>query len=176
MSVYFRGYELDDWNINNAYQKGTVVKYNNHQYEAIKDVPKGINIGFKEYWKDDVEEKIEDIMTKIGTITNYSTTEQPCAKWIDDSIIYKKTYEVTLGSSQQLIKEISEDINRMVNIEISMVTSTTTSCAPYCANSDTDKLNVYYRYSNKSLIIDRGRDYPPVGTVAYITLYYTKEK
>ena len=62
MEVRFVQVSNSAWNINNSYDIGTRVKFNGYMYIALKNVPKGINIGMGDYWKkcDDIEEINEE--------------------------------------------------------------------------------------------------------------------
>lgn len=72
MGVYFKGYEISNWHINKSYSIGSVVKYNNKEYVAIKDVPVGINIGMNEYWKsEDVETRITNLENDVDALDEY---------------------------------------------------------------------------------------------------------
>ena len=69
MSGYFKSYGLGNWVINKSYPIGSVVQYNGKPYSAVKDVPIGINISMKEYWKlDDVEERLDAIDEDISDL------------------------------------------------------------------------------------------------------------
>lgn len=72
MGVYFKGYEISNWQINKSYSIGSVVKYNNKEYVAIKDVPVGINIGMNEYWmSEDIETRLSNLESDVEDIDDY---------------------------------------------------------------------------------------------------------
>ena len=76
MSVRFEQIDTLPWNINSEYEIGTKVVNGDKKYVSIKNVPKGINIGFTEYWKPlelgedlaELAETVDGLSEDIGTI------------------------------------------------------------------------------------------------------------
>lgn len=72
MGVYFKGYEIESWNINRSYDIGSVVKYDDTEYLAIKNVPSGINISMSEYWKvEDVESRLSNVEEAVDELDEF---------------------------------------------------------------------------------------------------------
>ena len=100
MGVRFEQVSLSNWNIGEAYQIGTKVKYGDYNYVALKNVPKGVNIGMTDYWKklddlssldarmDTAEEKIETLETNVGAIATCLTTEVS-----ENNVVFQFAYE-----------------------------------------------------------------------------------
>ena len=100
--VSFRGYAVDAWNINRAYDVNTVVKNSTKRYVSKKYVPCGVNIGDSDYWKElediddlvetlaDVEGDIEQLQTDLGDIQSQLTVEVG-----EDTVPFQFAYDST---------------------------------------------------------------------------------
>lgn len=66
-----------EWDIDNAYDVGTVVEYDGHAYVSIKVVPSGVNIGMTNYWKPiTTDADIADLQDAVDAIATDVTTMQ----------------------------------------------------------------------------------------------------
>lgn len=80
MGVYNIQENVNDWDIRYEYSIGTNVNYNGKNYIALKSVPKGINIGYDEYWKEVVDNpEIDEIYRDLRWLdVNVSADKSDC--------------------------------------------------------------------------------------------------
>lgn len=104
MSVRFEQIDTLPWNINSEYEIGTKVVNGDKKYVSVKNVPKGINIGFNEYWKPlkleedlaELAETVDRLSEDIGTIEDTLYGEDNDGLVDDvDAIIDNLTTEVS---------------------------------------------------------------------------------
>ena len=89
--VRFEQVALDSWDINCAYDVGTIVTYDGNSYVSLKTVPEGINIGFTDYWKKiTVENDIESLQNNVEGIQ-----EQLIATVGEDNVPFRFVYDTT---------------------------------------------------------------------------------
>lgn len=88
MGVFYIQHSTLDWNIDECYSKGTLVKYEDKLYYAKKDTVKGINLGYGDYWKEitdlpDLDEILDDIAELKDDVTDINSTLQNTASVTD---------------------------------------------------------------------------------------------
>ena len=100
--VSFRGYAVDGWNINRAYENNTVVKNSTKRYVSKKYVPCGVNIGNTDYWKEleDIDDLVEALADAEGDIEQLqidlrNVQSQLTVKVGEDDVPFKFAYDNT---------------------------------------------------------------------------------
>lgn len=69
MAVYNKTVNVGTWKINNSYDIGVEVEYNDKHYVSRKNVPVGINIGDDNYWDEiNTDEDVTDLRNDVATI------------------------------------------------------------------------------------------------------------
>lgn len=179
MSVRFKQVATQAWDINNTYDIGTDVIYGGNSYVSLKSVPKGINIGFTDYWKKITDEiDIESLQNNVEGLQNdvddlnvtvygdeehtglvdmissqiYSTTKQKIGKWIDGKDVYRIVLNnITSTSGNYDVDLTSLNIANLIDCKVKVTnTYNTTVYASYYVSSS-DKLN-YYATDNGTIV------------------------
>lgn len=89
--VIYRQIATTTWNITNSYDVGTIVTYDGNDYVSLKPVPKGVNIGFTDYWKKiTVENDVEGLQNNVEDIQ-----EQLVVTVGSDDVPFKFAYDST---------------------------------------------------------------------------------
>ena len=108
-----------------------------------------------------------------GSVHTYSQTEQIVGTWIDGKTIYENTYHADVSSSTSGSVQLPNNTDKVIRIEGFVVQITTDNevMVNFC-NDSTDKANVYYRLSDKTVQIRTGTSYGK--GQYYLTVQYTK--
>lgn len=187
MGVYNITKNIEKWNVNSTYDVGVIVEYNGANYEALKSVPKGINIGCSDYWKkladietlaDNVAE-IEEETALFENITTYDEDEVVVGTWFEGEPIYQRRIvkEVETGSTSTNyeVEDLTNyNIDSLIKIEgtYNIVRTGSQNDINQWA-SDGNRASVLYDAVSKKLQVSQ-----TVGggstTTCYITLWFTK--
>ena len=98
MSVRFKQVATQAWDINSTYDVGTVVTYDGNSYVSLKTVPKGVNIGFTDYWKKiTVESDIESLQNNVDALQSdvEDIQEQLVVTVDEDDVPFQFAYDST---------------------------------------------------------------------------------
>lgn len=98
MSVRFKQVATEAWDINSAYDVGTVVTYDGNAYVSLKVVPMGVNIGFTDYWKKiTVEADIESLQNNVDALQSdvEDIQEQLVVTVGEDDVPFQFAYDST---------------------------------------------------------------------------------
>ena len=97
-SVRYKQIATVEWNIDDAYDVGTVVEYDGNAYVSLKVVPCGVNIGMSDYWKkittDADIKNLQDAVGAIGSDVN-DIQAQLIVTVDEDDIPFKFAYDST---------------------------------------------------------------------------------
>lgn len=193
MGVYNITKNVGNWNITDTYSSGTIVKYGDKEFIALKDVPKGINIGDTTYWVEylgDIDDKLTELDERVADIEDdierieeiidfekiYSLEEKVIGKWIDGSTLYRRTFileNLPSGETQKQYEVFDTIVTpvKMYGIYAGAncipVTGYFTSCiGVYIQNEDVEVSTLGVRTNITSV---------PSTDKIYITIEYLKE-
>lgn len=96
--VRYRQIATTTWNITNSYDVGTIVTYDGNDYVSLKPVPKGVNIGFTDYWKKiTVENDVEGLQNNVEALQSdvEDIQEQLVVTVGEDGVPFKFAYDST---------------------------------------------------------------------------------
>ena len=103
----------------------------------------------------------------------YSQTEQIVGTWIDGKTIFEKTFRVDVSSSTSGSIQLANNIDIVIRIEGFVIQNSSNNevMVNFC-NDSSDKANIFFRESEKSIQIRTGTTYGK--GIYYLTVQYTK--
>jgi hypothetical protein len=154
-----------------TYNVGDYCIYDNKLYRCTTKISTAESFTPAHWTETKCADEFSAIKSNLDELSDYSTTEQAVGKWIDGSIVYRKTFSFTTGASTDQTFNIGATIKTLIRIDGGLNYTSGAWYPPQTYFSSTDLFIVWVVTNYTQIKVRSGTiNYKP----GYVTIYYTK--